>query len=218
MGCTDGDSQSLSVNVYKDNTCETPDRNQHGMDDTTIDVSALQPPFHSCHQCVYFVDKNEDDVDDQYFDNRMTNAPLCSEIWESKQTCDSKCKRLGNSSSSGWNNTDKALLLIVAAFGSTMLGLILKKRSKMAKKDTLLEEAAMSAAGIQQTHVIGLFALILIVIVFFGLLGLKHITWTLLLLLNLTLFSYLMKLTIDSGFNTPVGPDGQPLEDESSDE
>lgn len=218
LGCNDQDSQQLAVNVYSDNTCETRDNSIYGTDDTTIDVSDLQPPFNSCHQCVYFVDKNEDDVDDQYFDNRMTNAPLCSSVWESKQTCGSKCRRMGHNSSSDWNKSDKTLLLLFSGFGTVMLAVIMKKRSKMAKKDSLLEEAAMSAAGIQQTHIIGIFVLILIVIVMFGLLGLKTITWTLLLLLNLVLFSYLMKLTIDSGLNVPLGPDGLPIEVESSDE
>ena len=102
--------------------------------------------------------------------------------------------------------------------GAGMLAVIYKKRSKMAKKDTLLEEAAMSAAGLQQTHIIGIFVLTLIVIILFGLMGFKTITWTLLLLVNLVLFTYLMKLTIDSGLNTPVGPDGEPLDDDSSDE
>ncbi len=123
MGCTDGDSQSLSVNVYKDNTCETPDKNEHGIDDTTIDVSDLQPPFKSCHQCVYFVDKNQDDVDDQYFDNRFTNAPLCSTVWQNRQTCDGKCKRLGNYAV-GWNKSDKTLLTILAGFGTFRFFLI----------------------------------------------------------------------------------------------
>lgn len=218
LGCTDGDSQSLSVNAYKDNTCQTPDKNAEGIDDTYIDVSGLQPPFKSCHQCVYFVDKNEDDVDDGYFENRMTNAPLCSTVWEYKEECNGKCRRMGNDGSSGWNRSDKTLLIIFSGFGAGMLAVILKKRSKMAKKDTLLEEAAMSAAGIQQTHVIGTFVLVLMIIAIFGLLGLKTITWTFLLFLNLILFSYLMKLTIDSGLNVPVGPDGEPIEYESSDE
>ena len=112
----------------------------------------------------------------------------------------------------------KIFVLSLRFTGTVMLAVIMKKRSKMAKKDSLLEEAAMSAAGIQQTHIIGIFVLILIVIVMFGLLGLKTITWTLLLLLNLVLFSYLMKLTIDSGLNVPLGPDGLPIEVESSDE
>ena len=62
--------------------------------------------------------------------------------------------------------------------GAGMLAVIYKKRSKMAKKDTLLEEAAMSAAGLQQTHIIGIFVLTLIVIILFGLMGFKTITWT----------------------------------------
>ena len=102
--------------MYKDNTCEKPDKNEHGMDDTYIDVSDLQPPFKACHQCVYFVDKNEDDVDDQYFDNRMTNAPLCSGAWESKEKCDGKCRRIGNTIE-GWNSSDKTMLIIFGVFG-----------------------------------------------------------------------------------------------------
>ena len=60
VGCTDGNSQSLSVNAYKDNTCTTPD-SKNGFDDTNLDVSDLQVPFKQCQSCVYFVDKNEDD-------------------------------------------------------------------------------------------------------------------------------------------------------------
>lgn len=120
LGCTDGNSQSLSVNVYKDNTCETPDKNSHGMDDTNIDVSNLQPPFKQCHQCVYFVDKNEDDVDDQYFDNRMKNAPMCSGAWTYRQKCDAKCKRLGNPENN-WNKSDQILLVLFSGFGKCSL-------------------------------------------------------------------------------------------------
>mmetsp|Transcript_8053 Transcript_8053/g.8868 ORF Transcript_8053/g.8868 Transcript_8053/m.8868 type:complete len:449 (-) Transcript_8053:132-1478(-) len=218
LGCTDGNSQSVSVGVFKDNTCETPDK-QGGFDDTNIDVSGLQPPFKQCHQCVYFVDKNEDDIDDAYFENRMTNAPLCSTVWEDKQKCGFRCKRSGNDAAAGgWNTTDQVLLTLFTAFGAIMVAVIAKKRTKMSKKDSLLEEAAMSAAGIQTTHIIGIFVLVVIVTILFGLMGLKTVTWIMILLTNLILFAYLMKLTIDSGLNVPVGPDGEPLGDESSDE
>ncbi len=90
------------------------------MDDTTIDVSSLQPPFKACHQCVYFVDKNEDDVDDQYFYNRMTTAPLCSGAWNSKKTCDAKCRRLGNQGNT-WNTADQTLLVFFSFFGTYCL-------------------------------------------------------------------------------------------------
>lgn len=220
LGCTDGTSQSLSVNIYNDNTCTTSDKSATGFDDSNIDVSDLQVPFQQCTSCVHFVDKNEDDVDDKYFENRMTNAPLCSTVWEYKQKCGGKCRRMGNEgTSSGWNTSDKLLLTVLGLFSAIMFALIIKKRSKMSKKDTLLEEAAMSAAGIQQTHVIGIFAVTFFVIFLFGLMGLKAITWTMLLLVNLLLFGYLMKLTIDSGLNVPLGPDGQPIgADDSSDE
>jgi hypothetical protein len=218
LGCTDGNSQQLSVNVYSDNTCQTPDKSS-GTDDTILDASELQLPFKQCQSCVYFVDKNEDDVDDAYFENRMTNAPLCSTIWANKSKCDGKCRRLGNDAASGgWNKSDKVLLGVLSVFSALMLTIIVKKRSKMSNKEVLIEEAALSAAGVQQTHIIGTFVLILFVTLIFGLLDMKALTWTILLLVNLSLFAYALKLTIDSGLNTPVGPDGEPIRDDSSDE
>lgn len=53
----------------------------------------------------------------------------------------------------------------------------------------------------------------------FALLGLKKITWALLLLLNIVLFAYLMKLTVDGSVKeTIVGPDGKIIERDDSDE
>jgi hypothetical protein len=101
-----------------------------------------------------------------------------------------------------------------------MLGLIIGKRQKMSNKDALLEQAAMSAAGLQQPHVIGIFILVVIVVAVFALLGLKNITWALLLILNTALFGYLMKLTVDSGVSageTVIGPDGTVLRRDSDD-
>jgi len=220
LGCTDDDSQSLSVQLYSDNTCETPDRNQYGEDDLAFDVDDLQLPFKECKSCVNFVNTNEDDVDDQYFENKMTNAPLCSTIWASKVACDRKCKRLGNDSSvEGWNTSDKILLSVLGVFSAVMLAVILKKRKSMSNKDMLLEEAALSAAGLQQTHIIGIFVLVILVVVMFGLLGFKGITWGMLLVINAIVFGYLMKLTVDGLKVDPkVGPDGQLLEEESSEE
>merc|ERR1739848_636871 len=112
----------------------------------------------------------------------------------------------------GWNTSDKVLLTVLSIFGSGMLFSILKKRNKMSNKDALLEQAAISAAGFQQSHVMAIFLLVTIVICVFAFLGLKSITWTLLLVLNTVLFGYLMKLTVDSGVSagsTVIGPDGQ---------
>lgn len=44
IGCTDGTSQSLSVNIYTDNTCTTRSL-QDGYDDSAIDVSDIQVSF-----------------------------------------------------------------------------------------------------------------------------------------------------------------------------
>ena len=101
-----------------------------------------------------------------------------------------------------------------------MLLAIIQKRQKMSNKDALLEQAAISAAGLQQSHILGIFLLLILIITMFALLGLKKITWALLLMLNIVLFSYLMKLTVDGSVKqTIIGPDGKIVEkDEDSDD
>mmetsp|Transcript_34818 Transcript_34818/g.39705 ORF Transcript_34818/g.39705 Transcript_34818/m.39705 type:complete len:391 (+) Transcript_34818:138-1310(+) len=216
LGCTDGSPLSLSVNIYSDNTCTTRD-SENGMDDSNIDISDIQLPFKRCLPCVYWTDQG--DVDDQFYDNHQQQAPLCSTAWQYKETCDRKCQRTGLerwslsgvNDGSQWNTSDKILLGILALFGCGMLGAILQKRRNMSNKDALLEQAAMSAAGLQPSHVIGIFVLVVIVITVFALLGMKNLTWAMLLIMNTILFGYLMKLTIDSGVSTGetvIGPDG----------
>jgi hypothetical protein len=100
-----------------------------------------------------------------------------------------------------------------------MLITIMRKRSKMSHKDALLEQAAISAAGLQQSHILGIFFLLILIIAIFALLGLKKITWTLLLMLNIVLFAYLMKLTVDGSVKeTVIGPDGKIMEEVDSDD
>jgi hypothetical protein len=157
-----------------------------------------------------------------FYENRQTYAPLCSTAWTNKESCGRLCQHTGleKKEKVGWNTSDKILLAILGAFGTVMLGLIVRKRQNMSNKDALLEQAAMSAAGLQQPHVIGVFILVVLVITVFAVLGLKNITWALLLIMNTTLFGYLMKLTVDSGLGageTIIGPDGTILRRDSDD-
>lgn len=222
IGCDDTDSQKLSVNIYSDNTCETRSL-VDGYDDANIDISDIQLPFKQCQACVVWVDKNDDEIDDQFYENRQTFAPLCSTVWSRKQECDKNCQKMGREATEkeGWNTSDKVLLTVLGVFGFGMLVAILQKRRKMSNKDALLEQAAMSAAGLKQLHVIGIFVLVVLVIMVFALLGLKNITWALLLIMNTALFGYLMKLTVDSGVSTGetiIGPDGTVIRRDDSDE
>jgi hypothetical protein len=166
---------------------------------------------------------SDDQVDDQFYENHQTQAPLCSTAWEYKESCDRKCQKTGleRKSKEGWNASDKILLAILALFGCGMLVAILQKRRLMSNKDALLEQAAMSAAGMQQAHVIGIFILVIIVITVFALLDSKNLTWAMLLICNTVLFGYLMKLTIDSGVSTGetvIGPDGTIIRRSDSDD
>lgn len=169
-----------------------------------------------------WVDQNDDAVDDMYYENRQTEAPLCATAWNYKADCKGKCQRLGvERQKDGWSAPDKVLLAILSIFGFGMLVAILRKRQNMSNKDALLEQAAMSAAGLQQAHVIGIFFLIIIVITVFALLQLKNITWAMLLIMNTALFGYLMKLTVDSGVSageTVIGPDGTIIRHADSDD
>ena len=98
-----------------------------------------------------------------------------------------------------------------------MLLAIISKRQKMSNKEVLLEQAAISAAGLQQSHILGIFALLILIITMFALLGLKKITWALLLMINIVLFAYLMKLTVDGSVKeTIIGADGKIVEAEDS--
>jgi hypothetical protein len=170
-----------------------------------------------------WVDKNDDEIDDMFYENRQTQAPLCSTAWNYKRNCNRKCQRTGLDASDrdGWSTPDKILLAILALFGAGMLYSVIKKREKMSNKDALLEQAAMSAAGLQQAHVIGIFGLVIVVITIFALLQLKNITWAMLLIMNTALFGYLMKLTVDSGVGsgeTVIGPDGTIIRHADSDD
>ena len=120
----------------------------------------------------------------------------------------------------GFSASDRVLLAILVTFGIIMVGLIVRKRNQMTNKDTLLEQAALSASGLQQPHVLGLFILTILVIAVFALLGLKNVTWALLLIVDTVLFAYLMKLTIASSMNAPeaiIGPDGTIFRTDSDD-
>ena len=49
MGCSDGTSQKLAVNIYSDNTCTTRST-VNGYDDANIDVSEIQVGFFSFNE------------------------------------------------------------------------------------------------------------------------------------------------------------------------
>jgi len=218
VGCSDTNPLALAVNIYEDAQCLTASV-VDGYDDSNIQID-ITLPFQKCTPCVIWMDKNDDEIDDQYYVNKQTNAPLCSNAWAYKEECNGKCQAKTNYSvREGWNKADKVLLTILSFFGFGMCISIVSKRQKMSHKDALLEQAAISAAGLQQSHILGIFLLLILIITVFALLGLKKITWALLLMLNIVLFAYLMKLTVDGSVKeTVIGPDGKIVEEDSDEE
>mmetsp|Transcript_27683 Transcript_27683/g.57959 ORF Transcript_27683/g.57959 Transcript_27683/m.57959 type:complete len:174 (-) Transcript_27683:245-766(-) len=141
-------------------------------------------------------------------------APLCSNAWEYKSDCGRKCRNTGLAMErEGWNTSDYTLLAMMLAFGAIMLALIWRKRTKMPPKLALEEQAALTAAGLQQIHIAICVGILLLIIAICGVFGLKNVSFTLLLIIDITLFAYLLKLTIDLSSPTEeiVGPDGQIL-------
>jgi len=218
VGCSDSNPLALAVNIYEDDTCTTLS-DKDGYNDANLQID-ITLPFQKCTPCVIWMDKNDDEVDDQYYVNKQTYAPLCMNAWRYKEDCNGSCKRkTAYAEREGWNKADQVLLTILSLFGFGMCISIVSKRQKMSHKDALLEQAAISAAGLQQSHIIGSFLLLILIITVFALLGLKKITWALLLMLNIVLFAYLMKLTVDGSVKeTVIGPDGKIVPDVDSDE
>lgn len=170
-----------------------------------------------------WINKDEDEIDDQFYVKRQMLAPLCSTAWEYKQQCNKKCQRIGlKEERESWKRADCILLAVQMGFGALMGGLIWRKRQQMSIKEALLEQAAIHAAGLQIAHVLGVAALIVLVITVVALLGLKNLALGLILIIDLALFGYLLKVTYDKSLmDTVIGPDGEVIakaDSEDSDE
>lgn len=119
VGCADNNPLALAINIYEDADCSTPSE-LNGYDDSNLEVD-ITLPFQKCTPCVIWMDKNDDEVDDRYYLNKQTNAPLCSNVWEYKEECNGKCQvKTRYSVREGWNKADKVLLTILSFFGEYM--------------------------------------------------------------------------------------------------
>ena len=117
VGCADDNPLGIAVNIYSDAQC-TALSSINGYDDANIEID-LSIQFQKCTPCVIWMDKNDDEIDDQYYENKMTTAPLCSASWSYKQECNGKCQMMARESKTreGWNRADKVLLSILSLFG-----------------------------------------------------------------------------------------------------
>lgn len=116
VGCSDSNPLALAVNIYEDDTCTTlSDKDGYNDANMQIDITL---PFQKCTPCVIWMDKNDDEVDDQYYVNKQTYAPLCMNAWRYKEDCNGSCKRkTAYAEREGWNKADQVLLTILSLFG-----------------------------------------------------------------------------------------------------
>ena len=117
VGCNDDDSSLLAVNIYTDAQC-TKSSVINGYDDANIQMD-ISIKFNKCTPCVIWMDKNDDEIDDAYYVNKQTNAPLCSSMWTYREECNTKCQMMGKTVivREGWNTADKVLLSFLSLFG-----------------------------------------------------------------------------------------------------
>jgi len=185
LGCSTTSTQALAVNLYEDSSCST--LSTLGSI-TELDVSDLEIPFKRCTSCAYW--------DSEYRDGSYYSE-FCAILVQSGEECNNRCTKVSSVSvlNDGWTDSDKFLLGFLSIFGAALFVGIVLERQKMSKKEALLEEAAMTVAGLQKVHVCGIIVLFLLVVLIFALLQMKTLTWGLLLLSNIILFMYLIKLT-----------------------
>ena len=63
MGCHLDGGQRLAANIFRDDACtERASDADSGALDATLSV-----PFQKCTPCVHWMDKNDDEIDDQYY-------------------------------------------------------------------------------------------------------------------------------------------------------
>lgn len=209
LGCDDSNKQKLAVKLYSDYGCSIP-HTDWTTEDLNIDISDLPSiSFKGCQACDSAITD-----DDQYNNYQQqnndddANAPMCATLWESRVQCDEECQKVGHIGFeiySGWNTADKVLMTVLALFGFGVLLGIIRKRRTMSNKERLLEEAGLSSAGLKQGHIIATVICAVFIIATFAMLGIKSMTWLLLLVLDAVLFCYLMKLTVDSGLGLRFG-------------
>ena len=121
LGCTDQSSSLLAVNIYSDAQCTTASV-VDGYDDANVQID-FTLTFNKCLPCILWMDKNDDEIDDQYYVNKQMSAPLCSAMWEYKQTCNDSCQLMAKENGGareGWNQADKVLLSILSLFGKSI--------------------------------------------------------------------------------------------------
>lgn len=117
VGCSDTNPLALAVNIYEDDQCTTSISSSSTNNDANIEID-ITLPFQKCTPCVIWMDKNDDEVDDQYYVNKQLNAPLCSTAWEYKEDCNGRCqKKTQYTVREGWNKADQVLLTILSLFG-----------------------------------------------------------------------------------------------------
>ena len=151
-------------------------------------------------------DVDDQNIDDQFYNKHKMESPMCSAAWTARQECTDQCKKISQDAMTkeDWTTTDKFILGFLSLFGIILIIGIIMQRQLMSKKDALMEEAAMTVAGIRKIHVVGLMVLFIIIILIFGLLKMKAVTWSMMLLTILVLFLYLVKLLVSGATEDPT--------------
>ena len=124
VGCHSQHSFGLSLNVYEDEYCTNP---VSSVDASSSIANDLSLNYKKCTPCVMWMDKNDDETDDGYYEKKQKNAPLCNAAWSYKSVCDGKCQAMVRNQKvrEGWNKADKVLLTVLSLFGEKIYHVVI---------------------------------------------------------------------------------------------
>ena len=117
VGCDSSTPIGLKLNAYEDTSCSSLVKLDSSSSSSLANDLSLN--YKKCTPCVIWMDKNDDEIDDGYYENKQQNAPLCNAAWNYKASCDGKCQSLAREQKvrEGWNKADKVLLTVLSLFG-----------------------------------------------------------------------------------------------------
>ena len=123
VGCNAQNPLGLSLNVYDDEYCTNP---VSSVDASSSIANDLSLNYKKCTPCVMWMDKNDDETDDGYYEKKQKNAPLCNAAWSYKSVCNGKCQAMAREQKvrEGWNKADKVLLTVLSLFGEWLIVLM----------------------------------------------------------------------------------------------
>lgn len=208
LGCRDSSGKGFQINAYDDMYCSNKVSQNYNLG---IDISSLKVSFDTCKTCItqsnnQYNNNNNNGNNNQeyYYEYDAYPTPLCSALYNYKETCNGSCKRAAKKATSssrsssysgeGFSPLGKFFLWVMSFTAVFFLLASLAQRKKMSKTDAVLEEAAIKSAGVDKKLIPRIFVGVALFICLLILLKRKILTWFFLTAVNVALLGYWIHL------------------------